>query len=227
MSRFGLPALAMFDLDGTLVDSVPDLARAVDQMLGALGRAPAGEEKVRCWVGNGAAMLVRRALADAVEVKTDPEQDGLFPVAQELFMAAYAQANGRDGRIYPGVDLLLEHYRAEGVPMAVVTNKPAGFTHALLDQLQLSRYFPVVVAGDTLEQRKPHPAPLLHACDRSGVQPGSALMFGDSRVDVEAARAAGCPVICVSYGYNRGEPIHSAGADRVVDSLAELLAVDA
>nr|WP_246589736.1 phosphoglycolate phosphatase [Marinobacterium ramblicola] len=221
------PALVMFDLDGTLVDSVPDLARAVDQMLGALGRVAAGEEKVRHWVGNGAAMLVRRALADAVEAQADAEHEEIFPVAQELFMAAYAQSNGRTSRLYPGVDTLLEYYRAEGVPMALVTNKPGSFTHSLLDQLQLSQYFPVVVAGDTLAQKKPSPAPLLHACDRVGTVPGRALMIGDSRVDVEAARAAGCPVICVSYGYNQGETIHAAGADRVVDSLAELLAVNA
>ncbi|GGB83794.1 phosphoglycolate phosphatase 1 [Marinobacterium zhoushanense] len=227
MSRSEHPALVMFDLDGTLVDSVPDLTRAVDQMLAALGRAPAGEHKVRRWVGNGAGMLVRRALADAVQVQADPENEELFPIAQELFMTAYAQANGRTSSLYPGVDSLLKHYRREGVPMALVTNKPGGFTHSLLDQLQLSQYFPVVVAGDTLKQKKPSPAPLLHACDRSGVLPGSALMIGDSRVDVEAARAAGCPVICVSYGYNRGEPIHEAGADRVIDSLAELLAVNA
>lgn len=221
------PGLVMFDLDGTLVDSVPDLARAVDQMLVAVGRSPAGEEQVRRWVGDGASMLVKRALSGRIDVSDDPGSEELFPLAQELFMSAYAQANGRSSVIYPGVDALLERYRAEGVAMAVVTNKPGGFTHALLDHLRLSDYFPIVVAGDTLEWKKPHPAPLLYACEQAGVSPRDALMIGDSRVDVEAARAAGCPVVCVSYGYNRGESIHEAGADRVIDSFIELLAVDA
>ncbi|MBR9885373.1 MAG: phosphoglycolate phosphatase [Oceanospirillales bacterium] len=213
----------MFDLDGTLVDSVPDLARAVDLMLEGIGRAPAGEDKVRRWVGNGADILVRRALAGGFEVESDSVGEELFPIARELFLAAYAQANGRNSHIYPGVEALLEHYQAQGVPMAVVTNKPGSFTTELLDQLQLARYFPVVVAGDSLDQRKPHPAPLLHACSALGVEPDRALMIGDSKVDVEAARAAGCPVVCVSYGYNHGEAIQDAGADRVVDSLRELL----
>ncbi len=218
-----LPALALFDLDGTLVDSVPDLARAVDQMLLALGREPAGEAQVRDWVGNGAEMLVRRALAGRLEIDPGQAPDELLGVALDLFKAAYAQANGRTSRVYDGVEALLQHYRAAGVPMAVVTNKPGAFTQPLLDRLRLADYFAVVVSGDTLAQKKPDPAPLLHACEQVGAPTAQALMIGDSRIDVEAARAAGCAVVCVSYGYNRGEPIASAGADRIVDSLAELI----
>ncbi|WP_432697935.1 phosphoglycolate phosphatase [Marinobacterium sp. YM272] len=217
------PAAVLFDLDGTLVDSVPDLARAVDQMLEALGRAPAGIDAVRQWVGNGADTLVKRALSGSVEVQLDEENEELFPVARELFFGAYAQANGRTSQVYPGVAELLEHYRHQGVPMAVVTNKPGSFTGPLLEQLGLAAYFSVVVAGDTLAEKKPSAAPLLYACDRLQAAADKALMIGDSSVDVAAARGAGCPVICVSYGYNKGAPIESAGADRVIDSLAELV----
>lgn len=218
------PALVLFDLDGTLVDSVPDLARAVDQMLAALGREPAGVAGVREWVGNGVEMLVRRALAGCLEVDAAAPQDAaLLPVALELFKAAYAQANGRSSQVYPGVRELLEHYRAGTVPMAVVTNKPTAFTQPLLERMALASYFSVVVCGDTLARKKPDPDPLLHACERIGVSPRHSLMVGDSRVDVDAARAAGCSVVGVSYGYNQGEPIASAGADRVVASLAELI----
>jgi len=217
------PALVLFDLDGTLVDSVPDLARAVDQMLTALGREPAGAEAVRQWVGNGVDMLVQRALAGRLQVDPAAPQDELFLPALELFKAAYAQANGRVSQVYPGVRELLDHYQASSLPMALVTNKPTAFTQPLLERLGLASYFPVVVCGDTLSRKKPDPAPLRHACEQIGVTPTQALMVGDSQVDVAAARAAGCAVVCVSYGYNRGEPIARAGADRVVDSLAELI----
>lgn len=218
-----VPRAVLFDLDGTLVDSVPDLARAVDQMLEALGRSPAGIESVRQWVGNGADVLVKRALAGDMAGQLEGASEELFTLARELFFSAYAQANGRSSKIYPGVEALLELYRNQGVPMAVVTNKPGSFTDQLLRQLSLTSYFSVVVAGDTLAEKKPSPAPLLYACDRLQSPAESTLMIGDSSVDVAAARAAGCPVICVSYGYNKGAPITEAGADRIVDSLAELV----
>ncbi|SEG54357.1 phosphoglycolate phosphatase [Marinobacterium lutimaris] len=218
-----MPAAVLFDLDGTLVDSVPDLARAVDQMLEALGRAPAGVELVRQWVGNGAEVLVKRALGRDMEGSLNVDDAELFPVARDLFFGAYAQANGRSSQIYPGVEAALEWYREQGTPMAVVTNKPGAFTDQLLAQLGLAGYFAVVVAGDTLAEKKPSAAPLLHACDRLGQNAAAALMVGDSSVDVAAARAAGCPVVCVSYGYNKGAPISEAGADRVIDSLVELI----
>lgn len=215
------PSLVMFDLDGTLVDSVPDLARAIDQMLAALGRVPAGEAKVRQWVGNGADMLVRRALSDSAEPIA--LEDELFSAARELFFAAYAQCNGRYSALYPGTRELLDHLRAEQVPMAVVTNKPEAFTHPLLQQLGLADYFPLVIGGDSLPNRKPHPEPLLMAIGQQACEVSQALMIGDSRNDVEAARAAGCPVVGVSYGYNYGEPISASLPDRTVDSLGDLI----
>ncbi|WP_132291644.1 phosphoglycolate phosphatase [Marinobacterium mangrovicola] len=223
MAVAGTPKAVLFDLDGTLVDSVPDLARAVDQMLEALGRSAAGVDSVRQWVGNGADMLVKRALSGDMAGLLNGDDVELFPVARDLFFGAYAQANGRNSQIYAGVQVALDRYREAGMPMAVVTNKPAAFTDQLLTQLGLAGYFSVVVAGDTLAEKKPSPAPLLYACEKLGSEPASSLMVGDSSVDVAAARAAGCAVVCVSYGYNKGAPIAEAGADRVIDSLAELI----
>jgi len=227
-----LPELVMFDLDGTLVDSVPDLARAVDQMLSALEREPAGEDQVRAWVGNGAQMLVRRALAGRL-VPVDaavgnhmesPADAELFPIAYELFLAAYAQCNGRSSRLYPGVLDLLDALCRAQVPMAIVTNKPHAFTEPLLRSLEVAEYFSQVVSGDSLSLKKPDPAQVYWVLDKQQVSAGRALFIGDSMHDVQAARAAGCPVVCVSYGYNHGEPIALSHPDRVVDSLADLLA---
>ncbi|WP_409523290.1 phosphoglycolate phosphatase [Nitrincola sp. MINF-07-Sa-05] len=221
-----LPELVMFDLDGTLVDSVPDLARAVDQMLLALDRDAAGEDQVRAWVGNGAQMLVRRALAGQL-VPADthaesPADEDLFPIAYELFLAAYAQCNGRSSRLYPGVMILLEALHKAQVPMAIVTNKPHAFTEPLLQSLQIAGFFCQVVSGDSLSQKKPDPAQLNWVLDKQQVPAARSLFVGDSMHDVQAARAAGCPVICVSYGYNHGEPIALSRPDRVLDSLADL-----
>lgn len=230
-----LPELVMFDLDGTLVDSVPDLARAVDQMLSALEREPAGEDQVRAWVGNGAQMLVRRALAGRlvpVDAPVDasvgnhlenPADAELFPIAYELFLAAYAQCNGRSSRLYPGVMELLDALCRAQVPMAIVTNKPHAFTEPLLRSLEIAGYFCQVVSGDSLSLKKPDPAQVHWVLDKQEVSVGRALFIGDSMHDVRAARAAGCQVVCVSYGYNHGEPIALSQPDRVVDSLADLL----
>lgn len=215
------PELVMFDLDGTLVDSVPDLAQAVDQMLLALGREPAGEQRVRHWVGNGAQVLVQRALSGELRV-TEPEQPELFQVALELFYSAYTQSNGRHARVYDGVMPLLQQLQTAGVMQAVVTNKPAAFTHPLLSQLQLEPFFADVVSGDTLSKKKPHPAQLEWLLRKYQLTPEQVLMVGDSRNDVEAARALGCPVICVSYGYNHGEPVSACAPDRVVGCLSEI-----
>ncbi|WP_027855753.1 phosphoglycolate phosphatase [Marinobacterium litorale] len=213
----------LFDLDGTLVDSVPDLARSIDQMLTGLGRPPAGESQVRTWVGNGAQRLVERSLCGGLEGVLTVEQEALLPAAMELFMAAYAQNNGRTSRVYAGVAELLEHLRDAGVPMAVVTNKPRVFTEPLLAKLGLQAYFGCTVSGDTLNEKKPSPRPILHACEVLGSTPTGSLMVGDSHVDVQAARAAGCPVVCVDYGYNQGASIDEAGADYVISSLAQLI----
>ncbi|PSF05232.1 phosphoglycolate phosphatase [Marinobacter fuscus] len=218
------PGTALFDLDGTLVDSAPDLAAAVDQMLEHLGRTPAGLDKVRNWVGNGAAILVRRALAgDSNWEPAKPKDDALFEDALAIFYLAYGQINGRHAVVFDGVQECLEHLKQQGCRLAIVTNKPDQFVAPLLRHTGLDRWFELTVGGDTLAVKKPDPAPLLHAMEHLGGTPGTTVMVGDSAADINAARAAGIPCVAVRYGYNFGSPVDSLGADAVVDSLAELL----
>jgi len=218
------PGVALFDLDGTLVDSAPDLAAAVDQMLEHLGRSPAGLEKVRNWVGNGAPILVRRALAGQTDWEpAAPRDDALFKDALAIFYHAYGQLNGRHAVVFDGVNECLEHLKGLGCRMAVVTNKPDQFVQPLLEKTGLDRWFELSVGGDTLPVKKPDPTPLLHAMEQLGGTRGTTVMVGDSKADVKAALAAGIPCVAVRYGYNFGGPVDSLGADAVVDSLAELL----
>ncbi|MFZ5724578.1 MAG: phosphoglycolate phosphatase [Pseudomonadota bacterium] len=211
----------LFDLDGTLVDSVPDIALAVDRTLADLGRTTAGEELVRGWVGNGGRMLVRRLLAG--EITGVPDDHPLLPRAMEIFFAHYDDTNGRASRLYPGVAEALAGFAARGLPMAVVTNKPQRFVAPLFDVLGIRHRFSLLIGGDTLPVKKPDPAPLRLACGQLGAAPAATLMVGDSRNDIEAARAAGCPVVAVDYGYNYGRPIADERPDRVVSDLRELL----
>ncbi|MDX1801285.1 MAG: phosphoglycolate phosphatase [Marinobacter sp.] len=218
------PKTVLFDLDGTLVDSAPDLATAVDQMLTALDRPPAGPDKVRQWVGNGAAMLVRRALADRFDHERATAVDAsVFDDALARFFQFYTRANGRQARVYEGVHPFLQALGSRGCGLGVVTNKPGIFTGPLLAQMDLAHWFPVTVSGDTLATRKPDPAPIHHAIRQLGAEAGSTLMVGDSITDIRAARNAGIPVVAVRYGYHGGEPVDTLGADFVVDSLTELL----
>ncbi|MEC8898928.1 MAG: phosphoglycolate phosphatase [Pseudomonadota bacterium] len=218
------PGVALFDLDGTLVDSAPDLAAAVDQMLEHLGRSPAGLDKVRTWVGNGAQVLVRRALAGKTDWEPATAKDeALFNDALTIFYHAYGQLNGRHSEVFPGVHDCLDHLRQLGCRMAVVTNKPDQFVQPLLEKTGLAQWFDLSVGGDTLAVKKPDPAPLLHAMEKLGGTRGTTVMVGDSKADVNAALAAGIPCVAVRYGYNFGGSVDSLGADAVVDSLAELL----
>lgn len=214
------PQLVLFDLDGTLVDSVPDLAQAVDRMRVALGYPAAGVKAASRWVGNGAEVLVRRALDDATQNDVSEAQ---FSRGFELFLAFYGEATADQSVLYPGVMECLQGLQERRVRMGVVTNKPMRFTETMLAGFGLSGFFSVVYGGDSFPVKKPDPRPLLEAMTVCSVQPAQTLMVGDSINDVRAARAAGCPVICVPYGYNHGRPIATAEPDRVVDSLVELL----
>jgi len=217
------PELVVFDLDGTLVDSVPDLAIAVDNMLRDVGRVPAGEEKVRCWVGNGAEMLVKRALTDGREALTTKLPAALFVQGLTAFKRHYEQVNGLNSVLYPKVIKTLARIQDAGVPMAIVTNKPKVFTVPLLSGLGIDGFFQQVVGGECLPRKKPAPEPLLHVAAQLAVAPGRSLMVGDSRNDVGAARAAGFRIVGLSYSYNHGEPIARSNPDFVIDSLPELL----
>lgn len=214
--------LVLFDLDGTLIDSVPSLTLAVDRMLLQLGRPVATEIRVRRWVGNGAAMLVNRALSDSHEVA--PELDeGLQQQALDLFMRAYADADHQSTPLYPGVRSCLEQLAARGIRLGLVTNKPQRFLGPLLDELGLAPYFGRVLGGDSLAQKKPHPLPLQHCIEHFGSDAARTLMVGDSATDVQAARAAGTKVACVSYGYSYPQPVAASQPDWLVDCLTELL----
>lgn len=215
-----LPRLVMFDLDGTLVDSVPDLATAVDSMLVELGREPAGVECVRQWVGNGARVLVRRALAGGLDHSAVGEAETEEALAR--FLDIYADCHELI-TLYPGVHELLEALSTAAVELAVVTNKPERFVAPLLEQVGLGGYFRWIIGGDTLPQQKPDPAALLQVMRLAGVSQAQSLFVGDSRTDVLAARAAGVPCVAVSYGYNHGRPVAEEAPQLVVDSLAELL----
>ncbi len=219
-----LPALVLFDLDGTLVDSVPDLADAIDTMLQGEGLAPAGEAQVRQWVGNGARMLVRRALAWGMGLADGEEiEPARFDAAHQGFLSAYRTRFHRRTLLYPGVRDCLEQLHAAGVPMGLVTNKPEEFIAPLLKHFEIAPYFRLSLGGDSLAAKKPDPLPLRHACEAFGVPPAQCLMVGDSRNDILAARACGMPVVALSYGYNHGEPIEATRPDRVIDSLTALL----
>ncbi len=216
-----LPRLVMFDLDGTLMDSVPDLAAAVDKMLMLLGREPVGIERVRDWVGNGSRVLVRRALADRLE--HDGVGDELADEALALFMQAYAGGHELTA-VYPGVRDCLDWLRERRVKLAIITNKPAQFIEPLLEEKGLAGYFDWLVGGDTLPQQKPDPAALFWVMDKAGVAPSESLFVGDSRNDVRAAKAATVRCVALTYGYNHGEPIADEQPALVLDDLRELVA---
>ena len=213
------PGMILIDVDGTLVDSVPDLAFCVDEMLRQLGRAPRGEAMVRDWVGNGVERLVRRALVGQLDGEPDERE---FERAFPLFLELYAQNTSQRSRLYPGVREGLDLLKAAGYRLGCVTNKAARFTEPLLTDLGVSDDFSIIISGDTLARKKPDPEPLLHAARFFGCDPGAALMVGDSVSDVKAARAAGFQIVCMSYGYNHGVDIRTSAPDAVIDSLVEL-----
>jgi phosphoglycolate phosphatase len=216
----GKPAMILIDVDGTLVDSVPDLAYCVDAMMEQLGRPSCGEAQVRNWVGNGVERLVRRALSGTLDGEP-PEAD--FARAYPLFLDLYSRNTSKRSCLYPGVREGLDMLKAAGYPLGCVTNKAAQFTEPLLRDLGVHDDFAIVISGDTLPRKKPDPEPLLHAAGFFGVAPQSSLMIGDSISDVRAARAAGFKIVCVSYGYNHGVDIRDARPDAVVDSLSDVM----
>ena len=220
----GLPRLVMFDLDGTLVDSVPDLTAAIDAMLKEMRSPPAGEAKVRLWVGNGAGVLVRRALANIDGIDETQVEAALHQAALRRFLSHYRRISGRYSTLYAGVQSALIRLQQAGVAIAVVTNKPAEFVPHLLDDLELEPYVSAWLGGDSLAQKKPHPAPLESLLQRFGVKPAAALMVGDSRSDMLAGKAAKVATLGVSYGYNHGNPIEDESPTWVTGNLDNFFA---
>ncbi len=203
-----------FDLDGTLLDTIADLAEACRLMLEEIGEPPRSQAEVHSFVGKGMAVLVERCLTR----ERAPTAERLHQ-AIESFKKHYAAVNGQFTQIYPGVLEGLQAWRASGLKMGVVTNKPGMFTEALLERMGMADYFDVVVSGDTTANKKPHPEPILHACRLFGVRPDRNLHIGDSENDIHAAHAAGCPAFAVPYGYNEGRPVDSADCDALVSDL--------
>lgn len=204
------------DLDGTLLDTIPDLAAAANAMLAELGRAPLEVATVASYVGNGIPMLVERCLR-----RSGAPSAADLDHAVGVFRRHYAIFNGHATVIYPGVREGLEAMRALGLPLGCVTNKAAAFSEPLLQKFGLRACFSIVVSGDTLPEKKPHPLPLLHIFEHFGVAPADALHIGDSINDVQAARAAGCRVFVVPYGYNEGADVRGLDCDAIVGSLGE------
>ncbi|WML91063.1 phosphoglycolate phosphatase [Thiothrix lacustris] len=214
------PKMVLIDVDGTLVDSVPDLAFCVDEMMKQLAMPVRGEAAVRQWVGNGVQRLVERALTDDLDGFPDA---ALFERAMPIFMDLYAENTSKRSRLYDGVVEGLDFLQScEGLKIGCVTNKAAQFTLPLLKDLGIFDRFEIVISGDTLPEKKPHPMPLLHAAEALGVKPEDSMMLGDSKSDVKAARAAGFQIICMTYGYNHGEDIRNYSPDAVIDSMTEL-----
>ncbi len=216
MISLGAVRAVLLDLDGTLLDTAPEIAAAAADMLSELGLDPVDPLRVREFIGKGIPHLVRRTLEASLGRAPDERRVGS---AMEGFFFHYAKRNGRMSKPYPGVLEGITELRAKGFALACVTNKTAQFTIPLLEATGLAGFFPVVVSGDTMPKKKPAPDPLLEACRRLGVPAPEALMVGDSRNDALAARAAGCPVLLVPYGYTEGEDVQGIDCDGIVPSL--------
>ena len=211
--------MVMIDLDGTLINTAPDLADCVNIMLERMGRDPWPLDKVSGWIGNGVSRLVKRALTDSMDGEPDSDD---YEKAYALFLEAYGENVSAKSRPYEGVVAGLEKLKNMGFRLACVTNKAEAFTLPLLADLELDGYFELVVSGDSLPQKKPDPLPLTHACEYFGITPDQGILIGDSANDVKAAIAAGMPVICVNYGYNQGVDLTTLQTQGVIDSLDKL-----
>jgi phosphoglycolate phosphatase len=207
---------AIIDLDGTMLDTVPDFHVAINRMRAELGLAPIAAERIKLMVGKGSENLIRSVLAldyDAAGVAQH------FSAAMDAYQRHYLAINGDHSALYPEVAAGLDALKAAGLRLACVTNKPIAFATPLLAQKGLAGYFEVVYGGDSLAKKKPHPMPLLQVCADFALQPAQVVAIGDSSNDAQAARAAGCPVLTVPYGYNHGESIHDTDSDGIVDTL--------
>ncbi|MHB1176252.1 MAG: phosphoglycolate phosphatase [Sulfuriferula sp.] len=208
----------VIDLDGTLLDTAPDLAHAAELMMAELNMPPVALATIKTYIGNGVSRLVKRVLAGSMDAEPDT---ALFERAYPIYLKHYGAHVSLYSRPFPGVIEGLQALRAMGVHVACITNKAEAFTIPLLRDTGLLDYFELVLSGDTLPKRKPDPLPLLHACKHFGIEPGELLLIGDSLNDTQAARAAGSFVFCVPYGYNRGRPVTELDQDAVVASLPE------
>ena len=207
----------MIDLDGTLIHTAPEIARAANQMLVALDRKPLATQQIQGYIGEGAITLIKRCLTGQLAVEPDAD---LLAKAQALFFDAYSQIV-TESQPYHGVVEALQAIKRVGVALACITNKPAAFTGPLLEKSGLMPYFDLVVSGDTLKKKKPEPDQIFYICEKFAIPVNESLLIGDSKTDVEAARNAGCYVFTVPYGYNQGYSMEINAVDAVINHLGD------
>jgi phosphoglycolate phosphatase len=214
----GVSAIVI-DLDGTLLHTAPELAESANLMLRDMGRAPVSQDLLKSYIGNGIHWLVKRALTGDMYAEPDA---ALFDQALPIYEKHYT-ALACNSKPFQNVVQGLDAMKAAGFRLGCITNKVERYTTPILKSADLAKYFEIVVAGDTLPEKKPHPMPLLHSAKFFGVPIENLLLVGDSLSDAQAARAAGCPIICVPYGYNHGEPVETLNVDAVIPDLAALM----
>jgi phosphoglycolate phosphatase len=207
---------AIVDLDGTMVHTLGDFDAALAAVHEELGLRRLAPSEVESMVGKGSEHLIASALRAA------GASEDRYDLAWASYQRHYARINGQYAGVYPGVQDGLRVLQSRGLRLACVTNKPTAFANELLARKQLASFFDLVFGGDAFARKKPHPEPLLQACQALDAEPGRTLVIGDSSNDAAAARAAGCPVLLVTYGYNHGEPVRCVDADGYLDSLADL-----
>ncbi len=209
----------VIDLDGTMLHTAPELAESANRMLRDMGRAVVSQDLLMSYIGNGIHWLVKRALTGDMHAEPDA---ALFAKALPIYEKHYSELL-LQSKPFNGVIEGLDAMKAAGFRLGCITNKLASYTEPLLKGIGLAKYFEIVLSGDTLPEKKPHPMPLLHAAKFFGVPIEQLLLVGDSLSDAQAARAAGCPIICVPYGYNHGEPVESLNVDAVIPDLTAVL----
>lgn len=222
--KFNNKKAILFDLDGTLIDSVPDLATAVNEMLKRLDRETFSEDTIRYWVGNGAQMLVKRALSGHTEIDVDLDT-ALFEKALDIFLMLYANNLCKETKAYPNVSSTLNALNSAGYRLVIVTNKPYDFVAPILKGLELDSLFEFWLGGDSLEKKKPDPLPLLHACEKLELNIDQVVMVGDSKNDLLAANAVGMDSVGVTYGYNYGEEISVYDPNLIAEDFSDILSV--
>ncbi|MBS0848278.1 phosphoglycolate phosphatase [Citrobacter sp. JGM124] len=223
MDKFTSVRGIAFDLDGTLIDSSLGLSQAVDMTLYAMELPGAGEERVITWIGNGADILIQRALEWGLKEKNLPQNSEQLGVARKLFDRFYAETVTEGSFLFPEVLTTLEILKEKGFSLGIVTNKPTPFVMPLLESFGIAQYFQVIIGGDDVKQKKPHPEALFNSMKAMQLSASEMMFVGDSRNDIQAAQAAGCPSVGLTYGYNYGEAITLSNPDVVCERFSDLL----
>lgn len=213
--------LIMYDLDGTLVDSAPDLAHAINGLLKEMHYQAVTLQQVCQWVGNGSSLLVKRALANAENIPLRNLPENLYQQGHHLFFKYYRKHNGQSAKLYPNVEKTLRYFHNSGIRQSIVTNKPKEFTEPLLNALGINSFFSSLISGDSFTEKKPHPLPLLECLKLNKTIANNSLMVGDSISDIEAAKKANVDCICVNYGYHQGMDL-SQYCKKIINDLSQL-----